>query len=126
MRFFGKTTEDARSAYRSYVEDGIHQGRKEELSRGGLKRSLGGWSEIKNQRQRVKGDQRILGDSDFVLKILTEADEHYKHKLAFKNKGHTIESVPAKVAGLCNIGPQEILSKSRRKVNVEDLCKFSC
>ncbi len=36
LRFFGKSTEDARSAYHSYLEDGIHQGRKDELSGGGM------------------------------------------------------------------------------------------
>jgi putative transposase len=119
LNFFGKTTEDARKAYHLYVEDGIHQGKKEELSGGGLIRSLGGWSEIKGQRQRAKGDQRILGDSDFVLKILTEAGEHYECKFALKNKGHNMESLASKVSILYNINREEMLSKGRRKTIVE-------
>ncbi len=128
LRFFGKSTEDARSAYHSYVEDGIHQGRKDELSGGGLKRSLNGWSEIKNQRRRVKGDQRILGDSNFVLKILTEAGEHYERKSALKNKGFTIQSVAAKVAALYYCRPQpECYSNGSDKTNRHGaLCHQLC
>ena len=119
LRFYGKDAEEAKRAYHTYVEDGTHQGRREELSGGGLIRSLGGWSEIKGQRQRVKGDQRILGDSNFVLKILTEAGEHYEHKFALKNKGHTLESIAGKVSTLYSIGQEEMLSKGRRKTTVE-------
>ena len=119
LRFFGKNTGDARTAYHSYVEEGIHYGRREELSGGGLVRSPGGWSEIKDQRQRVRGDQRILGDSGFVLKILTEAGEHYERKFALKNKGHTLESIAEKVSTLYNVSREEMLSKGRRKTTVE-------
>jgi chromosomal replication initiation ATPase DnaA len=88
------------------------------MSGGGLMRSLKGWSEIKNGKQRIKGDQRILGNSDFVLKILSEADESYV-SADCKSKGHTIESIAGKISALYNINKEEILSKGRRKTVVE-------
>jgi len=45
---------------------------------GGLMRSRGGWAELKGirlkGRNRVKGDERILGDTDFVIEVLAEAN----------------------------------------------------
>jgi len=41
-------------------------------------RSRGGWAELKGirlkGRNRVKGDERILGDTDFVIEVLAEAN----------------------------------------------------
>jgi len=46
------------------------RGRRFELVGGGLIRSLGGWGEVKKMRRtgqdRIKSDQRILGESDFA------------------------------------------------------------
>ena len=53
LGYFGRTVHRARKAYLGYVEAGLEQGRRDELTGGGLIRSLGGWSEVK--RLRVKG-----------------------------------------------------------------------
>jgi putative transposase len=70
LRYFGKRIGAARKKYRAYVEEGIAMGRRPELVGGGLLRSLGGWDELRRLRRigqdRVKSDQRILGESDFV------------------------------------------------------------
>jgi REP element-mobilizing transposase RayT len=71
LRYFGKTSRGARNKYRAYVEKGIDLGRRPELVGGGMIRSMCGWDEIKKIRlkgqDRIKSDQRILGDSNFVL-----------------------------------------------------------
>jgi REP element-mobilizing transposase RayT len=113
LGFYGKDVD----SYHSYIKEGIHQGRRENLSGGGLIRTIGGWSEIKNQRQ--KADRRILGDNDFVLQILTEAGDHYEHTFVFKNKGLTLEAIADKISILFNITKKEILSKGRTKIVVE-------
>jgi hypothetical protein len=49
-------------------------GQRPELVGGGLIRSSGGWGVLKalsKARIHLKGDERILGDSDFVKEILT-------------------------------------------------------
>ncbi len=54
-----------RNEYLDFVEAGVSQGRKPELTGGGLIRSLGGWKELKkhglNGQDRIKSDERILG-----------------------------------------------------------------
>jgi len=73
LRYFGKRAGAARKAYRSNVEKGIALGKRPELTGGGLIRSLGGWDEVKKRRlsgqDRIKSDQRILGESEFAMDV---------------------------------------------------------
>ncbi len=69
LGMFGKRVGEARRNYRDYVEQGIEQGRRTDLIGGGLIRSSGGWQAVKAMRRlrmHAKGDERILGESDFV------------------------------------------------------------
>jgi hypothetical protein len=83
---FAKTVSDARKKYVEYVKSGFNQGRRPELTGGGLIRSLGGWKALKKIRlkgqDRLKSDARILGNSEFVNRILQQANEkldrHYE------------------------------------------------
>jgi len=65
LSMFGGSIKAGRRAYASYVSAGIAQGRRPELTGGGLIRSLGGWGETRKGRrssgERLKGDERILG-----------------------------------------------------------------
>jgi hypothetical protein len=61
-----------------FMENGISEGKRPDLTGGGLLRSIDGWIGLKNFRKagiRVKGDERILGDSDFVETVLASARE---------------------------------------------------
>ena len=94
---FGKRIGDARKNYRSYIKEGIALGRRPELVGGGLIRSLGGWDEIKKMRltgqDRIKSDQRILGESDFVQEVLFESGENFTRKYKLKSRGFSFEAV---------------------------------
>jgi hypothetical protein len=51
------------------VAKGISEGRRDDLTGGGLIRSHGGWAAVKQMRRAKmfeKSDERILGDGDFV------------------------------------------------------------
>jgi len=73
LTYFGRNSGKARKGYLDFVKDGIEQGRRPELVGGGLIRSLGGWAEVKTNRlnkvARIKSDERILGDSEFVMQV---------------------------------------------------------
>ena len=116
---FGKTVKKARNAYLDFVRKGTPQGRKQELVGGGLIRSLGGWKEIKNlglnKQARIKGDERILGDSDFVTEVLEQADERYERKYRLKTLGYDIWSAEQKVIKLFDIEKEGLYSGSRKK-----------
>jgi hypothetical protein len=70
LGYFGTMGGAAKKAYLSFMEEGIVQGRREDLTGGGLVRSVGGWAEVKLLRRQghehVMSDERILGDSSFV------------------------------------------------------------
>ncbi len=73
LRMFGENVSAARKAYRAHVQKGISQDRRPELVGGGLIRSAGGWAAVKAMRRaqdRMKGDERILGDGEFTQSVL--------------------------------------------------------
>ncbi len=52
---------------------------------------------------RIKGDQRILGDSDFVESVLRQADEKFHWATELKYLGMDIDKVAEKVGTLSDI-----------------------
>jgi putative transposase len=110
VALFGSTKQ-----YVSFVEAGITEGRRPELTGGGLIRSYGGWSGVKTEgATRLKGDERILGDSDFVTMILAHAKETLDRHTAMKHAGIDLHTAETKVCRLYKIDPADLRSKSRR------------
>jgi len=120
---FGKRIGDARRKYRSYVEKGIPMGRRPELVGGGLIRSLGGWDELKKMRltgqDRIKSDQRILGESNFVQDVLSESEENFTRKYKLKSRGFNFEKVVNRVSLLFRLEKDYITGKGRQKNRVQ-------
>ena len=78
LAYFGKKESGARKAYESFVAEGISRSRRPDLVGGGLVRSIGGWSALKDLREtntRVISDERILGSTDFVESVLKRLSE---------------------------------------------------
>jgi len=119
LSYFGKAVSKARRAYHLYVKEGVGLGRRPELVGGGLIRSLGGWEAIKkvrmDGRERVKGDQRILGDSGFVLDVLKEADEKFERYYEMKRLGYDLQTVEDRVRDIYKIEKEALFSRSRQK-----------
>jgi putative transposase len=122
LGYFGKRIGDARKEYRCYVEKGIPLGRSPELVGGGLIRSLGGWDEVKkmrlNRQERIKSDQRILGESDFVSDVLLDSEEQFSRKYRLKSMGYDFETVVERVSGLFQLEKEYITGKGRQKERV--------
>jgi putative transposase len=120
---FGKSLSTARSSYFSYVEVGLRQGRRDDLVGGGWVRSLGGWAEVrgcrKNDLERIKGDERILGGSAFVDQMIAEADEQFERRYRLKRMGYDLDKMVKRVADLYRMDVDEIMTKGRRKNQVE-------
>ncbi|MBW1743624.1 MAG: transposase, partial [Deltaproteobacteria bacterium] len=127
---FGETEKSARKTYIEYVNAGIGQGRREELTGGGLVRSAGGWSEIKELRRQgqdhVMSDERILGDSKFVESLLLQAAEKYERRYELKRHGYDLDRIAERVGEIYGMEPREILSrgKQQRKVKARSLCCY--
>ena len=122
LGFFGKRVGEARKGYVSYVKKGISLGRRPELVGGGLIRSLGGWDEVKKMRlrgqYRIKSDQRILGESDFVREVLSESEDQFSRKYKLKNLGYDIEKVIERVCELLQMEKDYIIGKGRQNERV--------
>jgi len=68
LGMFGKKFGAARRAYRAFGEKGIAQGKRADLTGGGLLRSAGGWQGVKALREDKvyqRHDERILGGRGF-------------------------------------------------------------
>ena len=132
LGFFGKRIGEARKEYRSYVEKGISMGRRPELVGGGLIRSLGGWDEVKRMRlagqDRIKSDQRILGESDFVMDVLSESEENFSRKYRLKSRGLNFEKVAERVSSLFDLEKDYITARGRQRdrVRARDLLCYWC
>jgi len=103
---------ELRKAYLSYVKKGIDQGRRPELTGGGLVRSLGGWTMIKKLRlkgqDRIKGDERILGDSEFVTALLSDAKEKLEPSYKLNALGYDLKKISHMVSRIYDIEIEEI------------------
>ena len=119
LEMFSGNEARARTLYSTYVESALNQGRRDDLSGGGLVRSLGGWEHVRDSEGRTKGDQRILGGSDFVMKVLRQAGEDYERKTLAKMKGYTTDTVADIIAGMYNTTRSEVLSKGKCPSRVE-------
>ena len=118
LSFFGKSVRSARKQYLAFVESGIDQGRRPELVGGGLIRSLGGWRELKKKRsrlERLKGDQRILGESEFVSDILAEADEKFERAYELKRRGYDLKTIEDRVCEIFAIESEQLFQGSRQQ-----------
>ena len=131
LRLFCERVTEARSQYRAYVEKGIVIGRREDLIGGGLIRSHGGWANVKAMRRAKifeKADERILGDGDFVKKVLEAAEEKMKRRDAVQANGVSLESLAERVAEIFDIQSSEfwIPGKHRWRVRAKSvLCYWA-
>ena len=123
LRHFGESVRKARNVYEAYVKEGVEHGRREELTGGGLIRSLGGWSEARRSREKgidhIMSDERILGDSEFVQSVLAQANEEYDRRYELKLRGFDLERIAERVAELYGIRKEEVFSKGRQREKVK-------
>ncbi|OGS27377.1 MAG: hypothetical protein A2297_05605 [Elusimicrobia bacterium RIFOXYB2_FULL_48_7] len=118
---FGKSQLEAVKKYREFVLEAKDIGRRDELSGGGLIRSAGGWEEVKSLREsksRLKADERILGDGQFVDNALQHSERKMKRHEKFKKEGWNIKKLEAHVCKLTNIKEGVIIGK-KKKSNIK-------
>ncbi|RZB31777.1 MAG: hypothetical protein SRB1_01396 [Desulfobacteraceae bacterium Eth-SRB1] len=106
----------ARRRYRSYVKKGIPDGKRTDLTGGGLIRSIGGWSEAKSMRRAgvyQKGDERILGDGDFVNTVLKAAQDKLDKKYSLQAMGFDLDKVVRRVSHLLGLEAKDLWIKGK-------------
>jgi putative transposase len=118
LSHFGKKVGAARNQYKAFVAKGVGQGKRPELTGGGLIRSAGGWSAVAALRKtglHMKSDERILGDGDFVAQILGQANEALENKYALQAAGVDIDYVAQRAADLLGMPVADLWLEGRYK-----------
>jgi len=116
LRYFGQTEREAKKRYASFVSKGIEEGSRPDLVGGGLLRTVGGWKGLKDLRdsgERVRGDERILGGSAFVDRVLRESEEEWEKRAFLKQRGVNLELLIEKVAGHFGVNTEDLRSASK-------------
>jgi len=126
LNLFGEKVPEARRLYLEFVKKGVAAGRRPELTGGGLVRSAGGWSALKamrNDESRMKGDERILGQGDFVETVLKAAQENLDRKSSILALGYDFDSLVDRVLSLFGLTFNELLTggKQRRMVQARSV-----
>ena len=127
LSYFGKGVGRIRK-YLNFVEEGIKMGRRPELVGGGLIRSMGGWSEVLALRRRgekTASDERILGDGEFVERVLEEWDEVGRANLRLTGVRRSLSLLAQQVCENWGVTLEELRSGSRRQVVLKAREEFS-
>lgn len=122
LGMYGEKTGTARRQYQAFVEKGIGEGRRQDLTGGGLLRSAGGWEGVKELRDKKvyqRNDERILGDGDFVRRVLASAEETMKKHYAYRSRGMNLDAVAARVSEELCLEVEEVWGKGRYRRIVE-------
>jgi len=118
LSWFGGKEGEARKAYRKHIKEGVADGKRPELVGGGLLRSQGGWSQVMSMRRqgnRELYDERILGNGEFVERIIEEADKKIKYQFPKQPDLQEAEEIIKRICKKEKISFIELRSGSRRR-----------
>jgi len=116
LKYFGKTQREARRRYFSYVLKGVEEGRRPDLVGGGLLRTVGGWKGLKELRdsgEKVRSDERILGGSEFVERVLRESEEEWERRSLLRQRGANLQRLLEKVSVYFGVETEDLKSGSK-------------
>jgi len=122
LSLFSEKSGMARRAYRRFVNNGIEQGKRTDLTGGGIVRSMGGWAAVKALRASKvfeKGDERILGDGAFVESVLKSSKERMKKKYYLQARGFGLTDVAVRVAGVLGVDQEKIWAAGKHREIVQ-------
>jgi hypothetical protein len=122
LQSFGNRVSSARRNYLEFVEKGLSMSRWSDLTGGGLIRSTVGWKELRLFRTlgiHMRGDERILGDTDFVESIFEEQNERLEQRYRLQMQGYDFYKVLGRVADLFEPKPEELLSPNKQPQRVK-------
>jgi len=122
LGFFGSRMTEARNRYQNFMAEGISLGRQPDLIGGGLIRSAGGWQAVRTLRAgriHLRGDERILGDSDFVMQVLESQNERLEDRCRLQSKGIDFHRAAQHVEDTCGVHIADLKHGDKRPPSVK-------
>jgi hypothetical protein len=118
LNLFGGKIPQTRRRYLEFVKMGVAAGRRADLT--------GGWCALRAMRKaesRMKGDERILGEGDFVETVLKAAHENLDRKSVIQAQGYDFGWLMDRVTDLFGLTAKEIVTggKQRRAVKARSV-----
>jgi putative transposase len=117
LAVFGRSVFEGRANLQRHVAKWSTKGRCPELTGGGLIRSAGGWSAVKEAYRegiRLVSDERLLGSSEFVESTLKGAGEAYDRRMRLQSAGMELSEVVGAVCRCLGIDASELTRPTRR------------
>lgn len=107
LSLFAKTERKAIKVYQQFIFDGMDIPEKPELEGGGLKRSYK--NTVLGPKMRVAFDDRILGESDFVVELTKHEEKIIRRDETSIDLNNSI----AKALKIFNVNEAQLISSSR-------------
>lgn len=117
LNLFARQRKTAVKRYRQFIQEGMNYQETKDLSGGGLVRSYGGWDSIKFLRKEHEvriGDERILGDSDFVESVLKNDTLNMSKRTDRKEKGWDLDKLILTVCDYFDVEQTALQRKGRQ------------
>jgi hypothetical protein len=118
LSYFSPKKERAVILYEKFVTEGVALGQRFELVGGGLIRSLGGWATVVSLRKkdtRPASDERVLGSSEFILDLFSEAEAGVKETLRLSKEIKTLTVLAREITKEEGITEAELRSGRRQR-----------
>lgn len=116
LGLFGRRAGIARRTYSRFISEGIDNKQRKDFGGGGLIRSHGGWeslAQLRKEHEFCIGDERILGESDFVEKALDQDRLAITGKTSMAQRGWTLEKLIQWISAHFGVSESMLLSKAR-------------
>lgn len=116
LSLFGERKQEAARRYRDFVAAGIEMGRQPRLTGGGLRRSAGGWEMVAQRKEAgevLRGDERLLGDSGFVERILHLAEENLTRRENLVRQGWDLQRLVEETCRMFSVEAADLRKKGR-------------
>jgi putative transposase len=116
LSYYSSNKKRAVLLYERFLAEGILLGERPELVGGGLIKSLGGWSAVLSLRRKERhaaSDERVLGSSDFVLNLFSEAEQKAKDTLRLSGQKKDLIELAGEISKQEGITEKELRSGGR-------------
>jgi len=116
LGLFSTKLNKSRKQYHRYVANGMNKREKIDLSGGGLVRSYDGWESVGRMRAEHEarvGDERILGNPDFVESALREDSLNLERKTEYEQAGLDLQHLSKAICDHYSIEEYMLLARGR-------------